>query len=170
MNLVRLIYASHLAKGCSRDDLEAIMDISRENNRKQGISGALCYSTHSFLQYLEGSREAVNKLYSDIVRDDRHVDVTLIDYTAIDHRAFPDWSMAYIRSDEIDKQLLFTFADQPRFDPFELTADQARAFIQAVISERKTFLESQRRKQDPGTAVTTPAVPPHEEADKNHFA
>lgn len=141
MNMVRLIYASKLGKGIKAEDLQQILDVSRKNNEERGITGALCYDPRAFLQCLEGHRDIVNALYSAIVRDERHRDVTLIEYTDIHQREFETWSMAFVRTDELDRQLLVKYSTSHDFDPFSMSALQASAFIADLASERQSFLE-----------------------------
>lgn len=144
MNLVRLLYVSRLAKDCGAEELGKIMTVSRRNNRDLGITGSLCYSPRGFVQILEGPASAVNEVYRRIARDRRHVDVTLLEYVPIPQREFGNWSMAYIRSDEIDGRLLRMFSTRERFDPFEMSAQQARGFMRAVAKERAEFLDRQQ--------------------------
>ena len=141
MNMVRLIYASRLAEGVGAEDLQQILDASRKNNEAQGITGALCYDPRAFLQCLEGPRNAVNALYNTIVKDGRHKDVTLVEYTDIHQRDFETWSMAFVRTDELDRQLLIKYSASRNFDPFDMSALQASAFIADLASERQSFLE-----------------------------
>ena len=79
MNIVRLTYASRLKKPLGHAALENIMNVSRRNNRKLGVTGALCSSPRGFLQILQGPAEAVNELYNRIVRDPRHSQVPLLE-------------------------------------------------------------------------------------------
>lgn len=41
MNIVRLTYASRLSKDCGPDAPGKIMTVSRRNNKKLGVTGAL---------------------------------------------------------------------------------------------------------------------------------
>jgi hypothetical protein len=144
MHLVRLIYVSRLAKDCGAEELGKIMEVSRRNNKGLGVTGALCYSNRGFLQILEGPASTVNELYRRIIQDRRHVDVTLLEYAPIHQRDFEHWSMAYIRTDEIDRALLQKFATSQVFDPFEMSSAQARVFLLAVTKERAEFLARQQ--------------------------
>jgi hypothetical protein len=144
MNLVRLTYASRLSRDCGPDALGKIMTVSRRNNKKLGVSGALCYSPRGFLQILEGPANAVNELYNRIVRDVRHSSVTLLEYVPIPHRDFEFWSMAYVRTDEITRLLLEKYSTRHVFDPFEMGPAQARGFLMAVAQERADFLSKQQ--------------------------
>lgn len=144
MNIVRLMYASRLSRDCNPDALGKIMTASRHNNRKLGVTGALCYSPRGFLQILEGPADIVNELYRRIVQDRRHSAVTLLEYVPIPHRDFEHWSMAYVRTDEITRALLQKFSARNVFDPFEMAPAQARGFLIAVAQERADFLAKQQ--------------------------
>lgn len=144
MSLVRLVYVSRLAKGCGPEDLEKILAISRRNNKAAGVTGALCYSAKGFMQCLEGPAQAVNQLYRVIARDDRHVDVTLLDYADVKSRLFGDWSMAYVRADEIDRSILKQVRGRESFDPFDMAAGEAIDLLVAIVKERKEFLARQQ--------------------------
>ena len=137
MNMVRLIYASRMAKGCGTNELLQILDISRKNNKKMGVTGALCYSGTYFLQCLEGPREAVTELYRRIVSDSRNTDITLLGYSDIFQRDYANWSMAYIKLDDVDKTVLMKYSAQIPFDPFSMSAEQAAAFVHEISQLRE---------------------------------
>ena len=143
MNIVRLIYASRLKKKLDHAAVEKIADVSRRNNKKLGVTGALCSSPRGFLQILEGPADTVNELYNRIVRDARHSAVTLLEYAVIPHRDFENWSMAYIRTDEIAKALLHKYSTHHVFDPFTMGPVQARVFLLAITELRAHFLAKQ---------------------------
>ena len=144
MNIVRLIYASRLKKKLDHAAVEKIADVSRRNNRKLGVTGALCSSPRGFLQILEGPPEAVNELYNRIVRDPRHADVSLLEYVKVPFREFENWSMAYVRTDEIAQALLHKYSTHRVFDPFTMGPMQARVFLLAITELRAHYLAKQR--------------------------
>ena len=144
MNIVRLTYASRLTKKLGPKALEKIMVVSRRNNQKLGVTGALCHSPRGFLQILEGPANTVNELYNRIVKDTRHSAVTLLEYAPIPYRDFENWSMAYFRADEIAHALLRKFSTRKVFDPFDMGPVQARGFLMAVAQERADFLAKQQ--------------------------
>lgn len=141
MNMVRLTYASHLAPGCGFEEIQKIAEVSRKRNEEKAVTGALCYDRHSFLQCLEGSRDTVNEIYRYILTDERHEDVTLLEYTEIQHRDFERWSMAYARTDDIEKHILLKYSTGHTFDPFSMSAEQARGFMVEISNERTRFIE-----------------------------
>lgn len=144
VSLVRLLYVSRLSKRCGPDEMRAIQQVSRENNLTSGVTGALCYSARGFLQCLEGPAAAVNEIYRRIARDDRNENVTLLDYTGIEQRDFGQWSMAFIRDDEIDSRILAKIRGASTFDPFDLAPGEAMDFLKDVTLERAEFLARQQ--------------------------
>ena len=69
--LVRLLYVSR-ATQFTTESLEVILQRARRHNAEHGITGILCYSNNIFMQLLEGSREEVNRLYTEIQRSVHH--------------------------------------------------------------------------------------------------
>jgi len=146
MSLVRLIYASRFSHGVGPNDIQDILTVSRENNTELGITGVLCYDPAFFLQCLEGDRHKVNELYGNILRDKRHHDVVILEYSDIHKRFFSKWSMAYVRIDEMTKPILLRYGSTDTFDPYQMTSDQCLGFIMDVAEEREAFLEQERQK------------------------
>ena len=135
--MVSLVYASRMASAVVHDDLTNILEASCRNNEKRGITGALCYAATGFLQCLEGPSDVINELYGSIIRDTRHVDVTLLAYSHIHQRTFAKWAMAYIRADEVDNLILRKYCAQCTFDPFAMSPEQASGFLAEVAVERE---------------------------------
>lgn len=139
MSLVRLIYCSRFAPGLSAADIEKILEQSRKNNPAQGITGVLCYGPGVFLQCLEGPRDAVNTLFIKIAQDPRNRDVTLLEYDDIAERVFGDWSMAYVRAEDLSAGPAGFFGDTRRFDPYALSAGSALLFVRSLLGEKSKF-------------------------------
>jgi len=93
--MIRIVYVSFSSAPFSEDDLRHLLAKCRANNTEQDISGQLIYSDGTFMQVLEGPREAVDKTFASIKKDTRHHDVTLIERVTIDERQFPEWSMGF---------------------------------------------------------------------------
>ena len=77
-------------------DMLRILDKATENNKRDGITGLLCFTHDMFLQVLEGDALAVNQLYRKIIVDGRHKEVKLIDYSSVLKREFSDWAMGFV--------------------------------------------------------------------------
>lgn len=129
MNLYRLVYISRHSESLSSDDIEAILNASREHNQRHGISGILLFCKHYFLQCLEGSREQVNQTYNTIVKDQRHCDALILSYDNIEQRAFGDWAMAYVPETKLTKAQLFKYCAHATFDPYTLSSKSALALL-----------------------------------------
>jgi len=132
--LVRLIYVSVMTEDCDTEGLEGILKVSRANNAKNGITGVLCYDPTFFLQCLEGPREAINQLYTNISRDKRHQYLTLLEYADIERRLFGDWTMGFLPGNMLEKDFLEKYAPNGgKFNPFILNGIQVRNFLLDVV-------------------------------------
>lgn len=72
-----------------------IIDHARLNNARLGLTGALLFTGLNFAQILEGPAQVVDGLMARIAIDPRHQDVVVIEKSAIAHRLFTEWEMAY---------------------------------------------------------------------------
>jgi hypothetical protein len=151
--MVRILYVSRLSEECDRKALEKILEVSRRKNEDKGITGALCYDPDFFLQCLEGPRDEINELFKAIVQDKRHNKVTLLEYCEIHQRKFEGWNMAYLSSSDTDKSLLFKFSPTKDFDPYSMSAEQARAFLLEISKDRREFLKQEMARH--GKKLTT---------------
>lgn len=97
-SLVQLSYRSAIPGGGEAmwKELEAIVARSVVNNARASITGWLLYDarTSTVYQVLEGSPSDVDRLWSTIFKDPRHVvDLSSVTRVQVEHREFPDWSM-----------------------------------------------------------------------------
>ncbi len=134
--LVRLLYASRSTAEISDNLLKAILDRSGRHNPDHGITGVLCACPKGrvFLQALEGGRAAVNALYGNIVRDRRHKDVTLLDYTEITERRFSNWRMGSVNLSRVNVGSILRFSEGPVLDPFSMSGQNALLLLQELTS------------------------------------
>lgn len=79
----------------SADALGRLLDTSRRNNRRDGITGVLLYLDGNFLQYIEGPRPAMDVLFAHIRRDSRHRRILVLEEGARERRVFSAWSMGF---------------------------------------------------------------------------
>lgn len=97
--LHRLIYVSRNRLAGSAGEVEAevlnILEASRRNNARVGITGALLFSGDLFAQALEGPLAAVQEVFERIQRDERHRDTVVLACEPVSAREFGVWSMAY---------------------------------------------------------------------------
>jgi len=98
----RVIYCSQATHDVSPDELVQLLEVSRRNNEKVGLSGMLLYSSQSFLQVLEGDEVALQETYARIGADDRHVNLRLLMNADVAAPLFPDWTMGFEHVDDED--------------------------------------------------------------------
>jgi hypothetical protein len=93
--LHHLIYASRASSAFREHEIPALLAKARANNSSLQVTGMLLYVEGSFFQILEGSREAVDSLFTRIHTDPRHALVTRIISEPIAQRSFGDWTMGF---------------------------------------------------------------------------
>jgi Sensors of blue-light using FAD len=99
--LYRLTYLSCAKRAMPADELGGILEASRRNNAKRGVTGLLIYHDMQFFQTLEGAAGEVESLYTHIARDPRHSQCVRLEFRPVVTRYFGDWSMAYRTVNEL---------------------------------------------------------------------
>jgi hypothetical protein len=94
--MVWLIYVSTATKPFSESGLLTLLNQSRTNNARIGVTGMLLYKDGNFMPALEGEDEdQVRRLYAKICTGPRHKGILTLLQGAEGNRAFPDWSMGF---------------------------------------------------------------------------
>ncbi len=97
-DLFRLVYCSRnmipVQEGDPTMEIGQILNASRANNAREGVTGALLYSDGCFAQVLEGGLDAVQRTFERIQCDERHGDVIVLQAGQADGRLFGVWDMA----------------------------------------------------------------------------
>ena len=108
-----IVYFSTSVGAFEEEDLNTILQQSRDNNPPQGITGVMLYVRGSIIQVLEGDREVLERLYSKIERDPRHTGISKVFSRSIGKRLFADWNMGY---ETITTQQLTNIQDIVKLD------------------------------------------------------
>ena len=134
--LVRLVYASCAARPIDETLIKGICEVASSRNADQGITGVLVtqQGQELFLQVLEGSRTAVNSLYSSIACDSRHRDVTLLSYEEIEQRHFASWRMGMVDLKRIHLGTILRYSERAVLEPFAMTGKAALAMIEELVA------------------------------------
>lgn len=132
--LVRLLYASRAAAPVTQEIIESILQQSRTHNPSLGITGVLCHGGEVYMQALEGGRDAVNALYTKIVRDTRHREVMLLHYAEVPERHFAGWTMGQVNLTKVNPSLLLKYSDKPVLDPFTVSGRASMALLEELIA------------------------------------
>ena len=130
--LVRLIYVSRPTQNLGIYEVNEILQISKKNNARDHITGALIYSDHVFLQCLEGPRNEVNQTYQRIGKDERHMDCVLLQYEHVDARLFGRWDMGSIQFKAEHNPVVMKYSAHGYFDPYGMNSRQCEMFMRDV--------------------------------------
>jgi hypothetical protein len=104
-NLMHVVYVSKSANTNERADLLKILDVARTNNKQLNLTGMLLHVDGAFFQVLEGYEADVTTVYTSIMKDSRHSNITKIIEEAIPNRMFNDWTMGFadLSEDDLEK-------------------------------------------------------------------
>lgn len=101
-SLISVIYASRSTDYFHEHEIPELLQQVRIANARQEFTGMLLYISGSFLQVLEGQPEMIDTVYSRILRDKRHTQLTLIARESILERAFEGWTMMHKTLDPVE--------------------------------------------------------------------
>jgi hypothetical protein len=132
--LVRLLYASRASQTLTAEVIDQILAASRKGNPALGVTGLLCYSGDIFMQVLEGGRDAVSQLYSNISRDPRHRDVVLLQYEEVTERRFAGWTMGQVNLARVNPSILLKYSERPVLDPYAVSGRVSMALLEELIA------------------------------------
>lgn len=131
--LVRLLYASR-AVNASAELLEAIVEHAKLRNVRRGITGVICFGNGTYMQLIEGERSTVNELYSKMMTDPRHKDLTLLAYEEIEERFYGKWTMGQVNMTQIHQATLLRFSGFPELNPFTLQGKTAFILLNELVA------------------------------------
>jgi hypothetical protein len=132
--LVRCLYASRAAVPLTAEVLDSILEQSRRNNPRLGITGMLCLSDEFFIQVLEGGRDAVCDLYKTILSDHRHKTVRLLVYEEITERRFGHWTMGHVNTAKVNASLLLKYSEKAALDPLQCSGRATMALLEELVA------------------------------------
>lgn len=122
MALLSLVYVSSATVELPFSELLRILEKSRIENARLGITGMLLYKGGNIIQALEGAAGDVESLYQRIQSDKRHKDVTTLWREPVEKRQFGNWSMGFRKVEELPAETLDSYSQ------FLSRPDLARAF------------------------------------------
>jgi hypothetical protein len=96
----QIMYSSLARTSMNLDDLEGLANNAAQLNRKDRITGMMMYADGVFVGLIEGPREAVNVLWSRLLRDPNHQGILpLYRRNQLTERSCEDWGMRHVDSD-----------------------------------------------------------------------
>ncbi len=76
-------------------EIERVLQTSRINNASQQITGILLCNLNNCLQYIEGTKSEIDKLFEKILKDRRHYNVVKVAEAHMTQRRFGRWDMGF---------------------------------------------------------------------------
>jgi hypothetical protein len=134
--MIRVFYVSTAVGPQTSTVTASILRAAQAYNRKHGITGILCQGQGVYLQALEGEREVVNRLYAQIVADQRHAQVEMVHCESITQRRYSNWSMAHVQLSELDPVTQIEWQD---FDPYSVTGMLVLARIDELLASGRVI-------------------------------
>lgn len=143
-DLYYILYVSQAKRPMSEDELSGLLEVSRRNNIRDGITGLLLYKLWrtekraNFLQLLEGPREAVTAAYEKIKKDSRHHTIISLEQGELSERNFTEWAMGFknLESEDLKSFPGVRDVDIESFDP-----DHFHEQIKPALESMKLFYE-----------------------------
>ncbi len=139
--IFRIVYCSqNVMAGDERrrkEVMERIFELSRANNGRQGVTGALLYNDGFFAQVLEGPQAAIETTFERIQQDERHAQITVLECSAAGSRDFPEWSMAQVQpSSALESMSAGSALSQAMADPAFAAHNVLELLRSLVIQEQ----------------------------------
>jgi hypothetical protein len=140
----RIIYTSIKSENMTEAMIYELLEKSKENNDRFGITGMLVYDGVYFLQCIEGERGAVDQLMINLLRDERHRDFIKLGEELTKNRLFPEWNMGF-SNDKITIAGVFeSICGTDFLDPDDLSYEDAKAVL-----ERLSFIVKNQDQNHP---------------------
>ena len=98
--MIGLVYSSREQVSFDEGSLLELAKSAAQCNAEVGITGYLYYDKGNFTQYIEGEREAIDRLTESLQRDSRHSILASFD-EGIQERRFSDWSMQLLHRNQL---------------------------------------------------------------------
>lgn len=135
----KLVYCSRNLLSESRAEQNAevqkILESSRRNNVRDGVTGALLFNGEWFAQVLEGPLARVEMTFERIQCDPRHADVTVLESGPTDARIFADWSMAYAGADDAERARMQAVRFERLLENPSAAALEVHELLESLVSQ-----------------------------------
>lgn len=94
-DLHAIVYVSSAVHVPSAAELERLLRRARERNAESEVTGLLLHHDGSFMQYIEGPRDALTVIFDIILKDPLHHRIIELMNEPVAAREFAGWSMAF---------------------------------------------------------------------------
>lgn len=147
--LVNLTYISQVSQKMDANTLKDILSTAQTNNKAYGISGILLFNRQFFLQTIEGSRPRINQLLTNLINDQRHTELRIVDSLQLSQRQWDKWSMAYATPSEKNQTFYLKYSTTKAFNPYIMSAES----IHQLLNELGNSSMKPAEEEPPNQAV-----------------
>ncbi len=107
--------------------------IAERNNRREGITGVLCFADGYFLQYAEGTEQSLTDLKNRVLNNrNQHDEFKLVDFSMIDSPKFANCHYALVLLEKYKRWNNNIFKDFLPFTPKKWTLDKQLELIELI--------------------------------------
>jgi hypothetical protein len=99
----QVVYISQATGTFTESELNELVEVSRRNNKKYGITGAMLCLENAFIQVIEGEDAAISRLLDKLHTDTRHQNIRILSDKLAQVRNFQNWSMGIVKAAEVDR-------------------------------------------------------------------
>lgn len=90
-----ILYVSSAIRPLTEAEMDRLLESARRRNREAGVTGILLHQHGNFMQFIEGPRRGLARIFEVIRESPLHRGVFEIMNSPVPERQFSDWSMAY---------------------------------------------------------------------------
>ena len=134
--LLSMTYVSRANKEMEIEEIREILKEAERNNTANAITGMLIYKDNIFLQTIEGSRSRINRLLHNLIDDDRHHDLQVLEARELTHREWAKWSMNYAAPTEKTASIYLKYSTTTEFNPYLLSFNSIRGLMNELMEEQ----------------------------------
>ncbi len=133
--LFRMIYVTRVQYWALSDYqlFTNLRQVAEMNNRREGVTGVLCFANGYFLQYAEGSEQSLTNLKNRILNNrHQHSEFKLVDFSMIDNQKFADCHYALVLLEKYHERKNNIFQDFLPFNPHKWTLEKQLELIEII--------------------------------------
>lgn len=128
----RIIYASTKSENITELMIYELLEKSKINNDKFGITGMLVYDGIYFLQCIEGESAPVDQLMINLMKDERHCDFIKLGEELTKYRLFPDWNMGFSDDKVTIAEVFESICGTNFLDPDDLSYEDSKSVLERL--------------------------------------
>ena len=117
--------------------IHGMLNASRRNNPRSGVTGALMFNSGCFAQVLEGTSSNVEHVFERIQQDERHGDVSVLSFSPAKGRSFENWSMSFAGHSVEDAARFGMIAEDSGYDPSRMSGEALFETLHRLVVEEE---------------------------------